>query len=218
MKKLLLFVVLFNTGSLLLYAQGKSTYPNPEFNNEISFLNKENMTLVRLEKETSKLKSKTKMGGMGGGESGYTLDLTRSPVRLPGGNNFSFVFYTANSLHPPSPATDSMMKAHGMDASMTSQITSGMEMMNDPSKKISLYDMNVENGMRKITIQAYQGMKLLGKSKKESTKYTLSIKKINEGYYEMIVDKPLPKGEYAFTLMDYGSTDGSYLLFAFGID
>ncbi len=61
-------------------------------------------------------------------------------------------------------------------------------------------------------------MKLLGKSKKESTKYTISVKKIREGYYEMIVDKALQKGEYAFTLMNYVSMDGSYLLFAFGID
>jgi len=34
----------------------------------------------------------------------------------------------------------------------------------------------------------------------------------------MLVDKSLSKGEYAFTLMDLGSMDASYLLFAFGVD
>jgi len=34
----------------------------------------------------------------------------------------------------------------------------------------------------------------------------------------MIVDKVLPKGEYAFVMMDVGSMDGSSLLFAFWID
>ena len=46
----------------------------------------------------------------------------------------------------------------------------------------------------------------------------MSIRKIKDGYFEMIVDKVSPKGEYAFVMMDVGSTDGSSLLFAFGID
>ena len=217
MRKIFLFVILINTGGLLLSAQNKPVYPVPEFNNEINFLNKENMTLMRLEKGSSKMESKAKMGGMGGGESGYILEESKSPVRIPGGSNFSFIYYTGTS-HSTTPATDSVMKANGMDASMSSQINTSMEMMNDPSRKISLYNMNAEKGSRKITIQAYQGMKIFGKSKKESNKYTLSIKKIKEGYYEMIVDKPLSKGEYAFTLMDLGSMDGSHLLFAFGVD
>ena len=91
MKKMLL-VILFNTVSLLLFAQGKLAYPTPEFNNEINFLNKENMTLIRLEKGNSKMESKAKMGGMGGGESGYTLEGNKSLVRLSGGGNLSFVF------------------------------------------------------------------------------------------------------------------------------
>jgi hypothetical protein len=218
MKKIFFFSILFNAGSFLLYAQNELIYPTPEFKNEINFLNTENMTLIRLEKASSKIESKTKIGGMGGGESGYKLEGDKSVIRIPAGNNLAFVFFTGNASFSSTPATDSIMKAHGMDASMRSQINSGMEMMNDPSRKISLYNMNVEKGIRKITVQAYQGMKLFGKSKKESSKYTLSIKKIKDGYYEMIVDKTLPKGEYAFTLMDNGSMDGSYLLFAFGID
>jgi len=107
------------------------------------------------------------------------------------------------------------MKANGMDPS---EMKNGMDMMTDPSRNTTLYSMNEEKGNRKITIMAYQGMKLFGKSKKESTKYTLSIKKVMDGYYEMIVDKPLPRGEYAFVKMDFGSRDGSYSLFAFGVD
>ncbi len=41
----------------------KQQYPTPEFDNEIYFLNRENNTLVRLEKGNSGLKTKLKMGG-----------------------------------------------------------------------------------------------------------------------------------------------------------
>ena len=215
MKKIFFFAILFNTGSLFLFAQDKQTYPTPEFNNEINFLNKENMTLMRLEKGSSKMGSKTKMGGMGGGENGYTLEGSKSPVRLPGGNNLSFVFYTGNTSSSTTLQSDSIMKAKGIDPSV---MRNGMYMMNDPSRNASLYNMNTEKGSRKITLQAYQGMKLFGNSKKENIKYTLSIKKIKDGYYEMIVDKPLPKGEYAFVVMSYGNMDGFYPLFAFGVD
>jgi hypothetical protein len=215
MKKLFLFI-LFALASHLLFAQNKAGYPTPEFMNEVSFLNKENMTLVRLEKGSSKMESKTKMGGMGGGESGYLLEGRQSPVRLQAGN-LSFVFYNGSSA-ANSPRTDSIMSANGMDPSMNAQMTNGMEMMNDPSRTTSLYSMTAEKGSRQVTVRAYGGMKLMGKSKKESTKYTLSIKKIKNGYYEMVVDKPLPRGEYAFVLTSMTSTDGTYLLFAFGID
>ena len=54
----------------------------------------------------------------------------------------------------------------------------------------------------------------------KSTKYTFSLKKIREGYWELAIDKPLPKGEYAFTTMGMGmpSMDGGMTLFAFGIN
>ena len=62
-----------------------------------------------------------------------------------------------------------------------------------------------------------QSMGMMGKFKKSSTKYTLSIKKVKENYYEMIVDKTLPRGNYAFVMMDTGSMDQSYSLFAFEV-
>ncbi|MEO8763930.1 MAG: hypothetical protein ABI416_06575 [Ginsengibacter sp.] len=218
MKKLFILIIFFSSCSLFLFAQGKSIntsiYPVPEFNNEVNFINKEDMTLRRLEKGSSKMESKAKMGGMGGGESGYTMEGNKSFVRLPGGNNLSFIFYNGSNTSS-SHQTDSIMRANGMDPTV---MKNNMEMMTDPSRNTTLYSMNEEKGNRKITVMAYQGMKLFGKSKKESTKYSLSVKKIRDGYYELIVDKPLPKGEYAFVKMDFGNADGSYSLFAFGID
>jgi len=46
------------------------------------------------------------------------------------------------------------------------------------------------------------------------------VKKIREGYWELVIDKTLPKGEYAFSMMGMGmgNMDGSTTLFSFGID
>jgi hypothetical protein len=46
------------------------------------------------------------------------------------------------------------------------------------------------------------------------------LKKIKDGYWELIIDKPLPSGEYAFSMMGMGMADanGSHTVFAFGID
>jgi len=62
------------------------------------------------------------------------------------------------------------------------------------------------------------GMKLLGKAKKESVKYPLTIKKIKEDFYEILIDKNLSKGEYAFVLAGAGGIDNSSTLFAFAIE
>lgn len=219
MKKIIFFTLNLLAGSLILFGQNKPVYPTPEFNNEINFLNKENMTLVRLEKGNSKMEGKTKMGGMGGGEQGYTLEGSKSPVRIPGGKNLFFIFYTGSTSSHTTPEADSMMQANGMDnPAMSGGMSGSMDMLNDPSRTTSLYNMHAEKGIRRVTVMAYGGMKLFGKPQKESIKYTLSIKKIKEGYYEMVVDKPLPKGEYVFTLLSMGSMDGSTMLFAFGVD
>lgn len=44
------------------------------------------------------------------------------------------------------------------------------------------------------------------------------VRKIRNGYWELVVDKSLPKGEYAFTVMSMMSMDGAVTIFAFGID
>ena len=58
------------------------------------------------------------------------------------------------------------------------------------------------------------------KKMQSSDKFTFSVKKIREGYWELVIDKPLPKGEYAFTVMGMGmaNMDGSTTLFAFAVD
>jgi len=50
--------------------------------------------------------------------------------------------------------------------------------------------------------------------------YSFSVRKVREGYWELVIDKSLPKGEYAFTVQGTGMSnmDGSVTIFAFGID
>jgi hypothetical protein len=107
---------------------------------------------------------------------------------------------------------DSMMRANGMDPSM-------MESMMDPSNMISLYKAETGKEKRKVLLQKSPGA-FGGKKSQSSDKFTFSAKKVREGYWELMVDKTLPKGEYVFTMMGMGmgSMDGSTSLFAFAID
>jgi hypothetical protein len=198
-----------------LWAQADK-YPLPEYSNEICLVKKDTgTTLMRLEKGTSKQEMKMKMMGMGGMQQGYEIDGEKSPVRLTSGDNLVFIVYTgdltASSTSTSNPRSDSVMRANGMDPAM---MANAMAMMEDPSKTTSLYDMKPEDGKRKILTQSTG---LMGKSKKTAKKYTLSIKKVKDHYFEILVDKSLPKGEYAFVVMSMGM-DQSYALFAFGID
>jgi hypothetical protein len=75
-------------------------------------------------------------------------------------------------------------------------------------------------GVRKVLLQKAPGMNPFGSHKLQSSeKYSFSARKIKEGYWELVVDKPLPKGEYAFTMMGMGmDAMGGTTLFAFGVD
>lgn len=213
MKKLFLSLVLLFFAKII-FAQN---YPTPEYSNEICFYKKDSNKLVRLEKGSSPLQTKAKMMGLGGMENGYTLDDEKSPVRISDGNNLVFVFSSGGTSNL-TPEADSAMKSNGMD--LSAMQTGPMSMMNDPSQNTTLYSMSSEKGKRKIILQSASGMGILGKTKKISTKYTLSFKKVKDGYYEIKVDKNLPKGEYAFVMMQLMSMDasGSYSLFAFAVD
>jgi hypothetical protein len=185
------------------------TYPNPEFTNEVYAYQKQNNALTRLEKGSSKMETKTKLGGMGGAENAYSLDNEKSSVRLNNMSQYSFVYW--NGAEPSSGSnakSDSIMRANGIDPNMVS----GMAM--DPSQSISLYKAEQSKGKRKILLMS------MGPFKKniDSNKCSLSFRKIRNGYYEVVVDKPLPKGEYAFVMMGMGSMDGSVSLFAFAVD
>jgi hypothetical protein len=216
MKKILLLAMVIAASSCWLMAQKNTKYPTPEFSNEIYYFLKDSGQVLRLEKGYSKAESRTKMGGMGGGEQGYSLEGDKSPVRFESGKYYSFIIYSGNDEGGDSHASDSMMKANGMDPF---SMGDPMAMMNDPSRTTSLYKMNIEKDSRKITLQSYPGMKLLGKSKKESIRYTMSIKKVRNGYYELLIDKMLPRGEYSFLVTDMSmGMDGSSKLFAFGVD
>lgn len=212
MKKIfVLFLSIFIAGALMA-----QKYPEPEFSNEISYLKKDSInSLVRLEKGSSKMDTKTKMGGFGGSESGYEMEGEKSTVRLQTGSNLSFVFSNgASGKSSSSSMRDSMMKANGMDPSM-------MQSMMDPSNTISLYKAETDKDKRKVLLQKSPGASPFGSKKSQSSdKFTFSAKKIREGYWEFVIDKTLSKGEYIFTMMSMGmgSMDGSTLLFAFAID
>ncbi len=216
MKKRSLFFAAAINISLGLTAQIEAEkYPVPEYSNEINLLKKadDSLSLQRLEKGSAKNEMKVKMMGMGGMDNGYQLEGEKSTIRLSSGSNLVFIYYTGQAGGTKSNhMADSMMKANGIDMSA---MQNPMSMMEDPSKTITLYNMQSGKGNRKIMLQS---MGIMGKSKKTSKVYTLSVKKIKDSYYQMTVDKDLPKGEYAFLLMSGATADGSYPVFAFAVE
>lgn len=207
---------------LVTFVAVAQLYPEPEFNKEVYYLKKDSIhTVMRLEKGVSKMETKTKMGGMGGSESAYVLDGEKATARINGGYNISFVFSTgASSGSSSSKEKDSMMLANGMDPAAM-QGMGDMGGMDDPASTITLYKLETSNNKRKVLLQKNPGMMPFGsKKQKSSDKYTFSVKKIRNGYWELVIDKTLPKGEYAFTIMSMGmvSMDGSTTMYAFGIN
>lgn len=215
MKKLffLLASILFG-GSLMA-----QNYPEPEFSNEVYYLNKNDSNkLVRLEKGSAEMN--TSQGAFKGSEASYSFEGARSPVRLSGGRGLSFIISSgsSNSNAAKSSIVDSAMIANGIDPSM---LPGTMGQMNDPARSFTLYKMEANKVQRKIIVQKTPGINPFGSHKIESSdKYSFSAKKIREGYWELVIDKPLPRGEYAFTMMGMGmqAMDGGVTLFAFGVD
>lgn len=203
-------------GVLITVAQ---TYPEPEFTNEVYLLKKDSVyTLVRLEKNNAKMDTKTKMAGFGGSESGYYFDGDKSPVRLVNGDKLNFVFSNGSSAAANgNNKSDSMMKANGIDPGMLNGM---MGNMNDPASAIALYKVDADKNGRKILLQKTGSALPFSNHKvRSSDKYTFSIKKVHEGYWVLMVDKSLPKGEYAFSMMGMGiGAMGGMAIFAFGID
>ena len=197
----------------ITFASKAQTYPEPEFANEVCYLKKDKeYAAVRLEKNASKMQTKTNV--INGTEQSYSIDGASSSVRVPTGN-LSFVFSTgASSSSNPGNKSDSVMKANGIDPNMMN-----FGGMMDPSNSITLYKLDVAKGERKIYLMKQGGY--FGSHKNQSSdKMTFSIKKIRDGYWVLITDKPLTKGEYAFTMsgMGMGGMDGSITVFAFGVD
>jgi hypothetical protein len=213
MKYYILSIILV-CGSFVLRAQ--NNYPEPEFTNEVYYLQKDSVNaVIRLEKGSSKMESKAKLAGYGGSETGYAMDSERSSVRLRMRKSQSFIFSTGASVKSPSSTRGSTMMANGFDPSMMS----GAGSMSDPANTISLYKAETGKSKRKILIQKVPGA-FGGKKMQSSDKYTFSVKKIREGYWELVIDKTLSRGEYIFTIAGMGmnNIDGTTTLFAFAID
>jgi uncharacterized protein YxeA len=216
MKKICLSLLITLTAAVAVAQK----YPEPEFTKEEYYLKKDSSyTVQRLEKGSSKMETKTKMGGMGGSESAYVLDGGKSTVSISNENKLSFVFSTGTSSGTSSSKErDSMMLANGMDPSAV-QGMGDISGINDPASSIVLYKLETGSNKRKALLQKNPGISPFG-SKKQKTgeKYTFSVKKIREGYWELVVDKALPKGEYAFVMAGMGmqSMDGATTMFSFG--
>jgi len=192
-----------------------ANYPEPEYMQEIYAFNKSANTLARLEKESSKLETKTKAMGWGGSESAYNFKGGKSDVRFSSAQLPSFVFrmrqdYSGGMKNNKPVKNDT---THSNSNNM-SQLTNMMDDMMDPSKTIALYILDERSGERALVMQSSGGK--FSKKSKTSDKVVLSYRKIRDGYYEMVVDKPLPKGEYAF--MNAMGAGSESTMFLFGVD
>lgn len=153
MKKLFLFTAAAFVYSSPFAQNKKIKYPEPEFANEIYLLKKDS-SVLKLEKDDSRLDTKVKMAGFAGVEHSYTIEGKKSPVRLNWGDSLSFVFSTGASAKKSSASSDSIMIANGMDPTMMSGIMGGMS---DPANTISLYKAESVKGIRKIFLQKTAG-------------------------------------------------------------
>jgi hypothetical protein len=214
--------VSFFSSMLLASALLAQNYPTPDYANEVYYLKKDTgYTIQRLEKNSSKMDQSTKI--MGGSEQSYTFDGDKSPVRFQGGSKMFFIFTNGNSSSSSSASSDSVMRANGFDPNMMNNM---MGNMNDPAKSLTLYKADAsKGGGRKIILMKAPGINPFGSHKVTSSdKYTFSVKKIREGYWEFQVDKTLPPGEYAFMTSGMGMGNyadmmgGNVTIFAFGID
>jgi hypothetical protein len=212
MKKTILAFSLF-LGSLAAEAQA---YPNPDFNNEVCAYRKDSNRLARLEKQSADINNKTGFGGFGGSSAEYDIDGGHAAVRFSEIDKYSFVFWDGSTGGATTAGArgDSMMRASGIDPNMIAQ--AGMQGPN----QFTLYKMEVSGGKRVIVIAKSGGFSFGKKSSSGNEKYSTSIRKVREGYFEMVVDKHLPKGEYAFAIlaMGMGSMHGGATLFCFGVD
>jgi hypothetical protein len=107
------------------------------------------------------------------------------------------------------------MRANGADPDM-------MRGMSEPSNSITLYKAEPAKDKRKVYLMKSPGVvNPFGSHKNQSSdKYIFSTRKIREGYWELLIDKTLPKGEYIFVMsnMSMSNMDGSMMLFAFAVD
>ena len=191
-----------------------ASYPEPEFMQEVYAFNKGVNSLVRLEKEATKLETKTKAMGFGGSESAYNFKGEKSNIRFSTSQIPSFVFRMRQDMSGGNKGSknDSMHSNPNMPD--MSSLNSMMDQMMDPSKTIALYILDQRTGERALVMQSSGGK--FSKKSKTSDKVMMSFRKIKDGYYEMVIDKPLPKGEYAFMNAMGGMSETT--MYLFGVD
>lgn len=198
-----------------LVADGQD-YPNPEFNNEVYAFRKDSGKLVRLEKQTATIENKTSV--VSGSRVEYNVEAGQATVRFANIDRLTFVFWTgavATGAAPgvaPGSHADSLIRSTGFDPTM---MNAGGA--NSP-ENFTLYRMDASKGKRTILLLKAGGY--FSKKGGESEKYSISTKRIREGYFEMVVDKKLPRGEYAFVIRSQGmdSMRGGATLFCFGVE
>lgn len=191
-------------------------YPNPEFNNEVYAFQKDSNKLVRLEKQTVTIDNKTSI--VSGSRVEYNVDAGQATVRFGNIERYTFVFWTgavASGIMPGVAAgsrSDSLIRATGVDPSLLN-----VGGANSP-ENFTLYRMDASKGKRTILLVKAGGY--FSKKGGESEKYSISTKRIREGYFEMVVDKKLPPGEYAFVIRSQGmdAMRGGATLYCFGVN
>jgi len=145
------------------------------------------------------------MAGWGGSESAYNFKGEKAPVRFSSAQLPSFVFRMHQDY------TGGKKDSSNAGMSSMSSLASMMDDAMDPSKSIALYSLDAKNGTRALIMQSSGGK--FSKKSKSSDKVPLSFRKIKDGYYEMVLDKPLPSGEYAFMNVMAGVNGSTMFLF-----
>ena len=197
------------------FAQNNTAnYPEPEFMQEVYAFNKGANSLVRLEKESTTLETKTKAMGFGGSESAYNFKGEKSGVRFSTTQVPSFVFRLRQDMSGGNKSSKNDSVHSNPNMPDMSQLNSMMDEMMDPSKTIALYALDQRTGERALIMQSSGGR--FSKKSKTSDKMVMSFRKIKEGYYEIVIDKPLPKGEYAF--MNAMGGVNQTTMYLFGVD
>lgn len=206
-------IYLFFAALLFLSIGFAQSYPTAPNTKEIYLLKKGTKdSLVSLEKQQSKFQTKTKMGGFGGMETGYALTGSASPVRLTGtGAQTSFIFSLEKKQYSK---TDSLLRANGIEP----DDYDGNEM--EPANDIVLYKLDASGGRRKIGVMKSSGGIGfgMGKAKKSDNRLPFGTLKIRPGYWELVIDQRLAKGEYAFAFASSAESDETLTVFAFGVD
>ena len=92
----------------------------------------------------------------------------------------------------------------------------------DMSMTLRLFKLEVKNGKR-VAVEGDYKPSVLGSGKTTDTKITTSSKQLKEGVTQIVPQKKLEPGEYAFvsSMMEGNNYDGKntkYIVYAFGID